>query len=320
VVVAIVGSTVGVAVLLGAGAASSTTHPAPSPSPPVVRSAPKGKMPARPAQPILGVIPTITERGQRIAMPLDPVTSSMQDLKTFDTAAALKARDCMWSLGYRAWTVNTVISADADTYQEFDPIDYLDPATVARSGYPQTLIHRAMVPSANGARAAVPTSAELHAFLGSGTTAAMANVPRGGCQDDGDRAVEGAVSSLPVNPRMLAVQAKNFAMGDDRMQHAITTWSRCMAGRGLHYSDPISAQNDPRWGLRVATTPASTLERQVAVADAGCEKSINFVGLDRALEIGYEKELLAANRAKLTTAKSIADKWVANAKAVIAKE
>jgi hypothetical protein len=314
VAVVIVGS--GAASGAGAPKAGPSIGPAPSPvaTPPGVPTEPP-----RPPEPKLSAIPHITQRGQKIAMPLAPYITSMSDLKLFDTATGLKARDCMRSLGFQSWTPNTITPGGPGTYQEFEPLDYLDPATVARSGYPQTLVDKMGKAGAHPAAAGpTPSDDGLRAFLGGAPrTRSGVAVPKGGCDGAATREVKGAVTELPVNARSLALDARTYAMGDSRMKKVFVAWSGCMARHGLHYGNPLSAQNDRRWGLRTSPTPASAVEKQVAAIDARCQNGLNLIGTFKALEIGYQKELVDADQASLKSSKAIADRWIANAKAVI---
>ncbi|WP_214409078.1 hypothetical protein [Sphaerisporangium fuscum] len=305
----------------GPAAGNPPPSPTPSASGPSVRPVetpePPGPEPTQTVSPPpLGEIPKITSR-DRVAMPLDPVMTSSSDVDLLDTAGELKARDCMRSLGFTTWTVDPVSSPSDD--KETDVLDYLPPADVSQSGYPSTLTDRSGGTSVGATSGSSLSEDALRAYTGAeSTTASGAAVPEGGCEAEGDRQLKGAVSQMPVDPRFLAVQSKFAALRDDRMQRVFATWSSCMNGRGYHYDDPMSAQTDPRWGERTPDTPATAEEKATAAADAACQAESNLVGTYKALEIAYQKQALDENKAELTTALSIFNGWVANAKSIVA--
>ncbi|WP_433515258.1 hypothetical protein ACQP2T_06340 [Nonomuraea sp. CA-143628] len=281
------------------------TTPDPSDGPPTADPLP---------EPTLGAIPVVTSRTP-MAMPLDPVMTSLSDIALLDKAGELKATDCMHSLGFTDWTPTTLGALTED--KDMDPLGYLPPADVAQSGYPSTFIDRSS--DTNASQAVSPSSDALRAYLGGeDQTAAGTAVPAGGCAAVGDTQLKGSATVLPVDPRMLAGEAMSSAMRDSRMQAVFASWSACMAGRGFQYDTPFDAQNDSRWGERTATTVAGTEEKSVAAADAACEQAINLVGHYKAVETAYQKQLLDAHRSELTTALSIFNTWVSNAKSIIA--
>jgi hypothetical protein len=322
----IVTAAAGAAILVGGSAAVGAGSPGATATPGGPSVAPNEvttTTPASPPQsvePPVGTVPKVTSR-QRIAMPLDAVMTSMSDIKQIKSATNLKARDCMRSLGFGGWTADTVTTSKPSDYQETDLLDYLDPASVAQSGYPQTLIDKGATALAQkNSSVPRPSKEELQAFTGAATrTAAGVTIPPGGCLEDGARAVKGGVADLPVDPRALAADAKFDALHDSRMQQTFAEWSACMAQSGLHYDGPISAQNDLRWGQRTAATPASTEEKNVAAIDASCQQKINLVGTYKALEIAYQQRQRNTNGSKLTEAGTIFRTWIANAKAINTK-
>lgn len=322
---AIVTAAAGAAILIGGTAAVGAGGPTATatPGPPLApnegpTSTPTGPPPSE--EPPLGTVPRVTSR-QSITMPLDDVMTSLSDNKEIVSAGNLKARDCMRSLGFAGWTANTLPASIPGDYKETDLLDYLDPAAVAQSGYPQTLTEKgAPTPAQKSSSAPSPSQEELRAFMGTAArTAAGATVPPGGCMEDGNRAVRAGVVDLPVDPRALAADAKFDALHDSRMQQTFAEWSACMARSGLHYDNPLSAQNDDRWARRTSSTPAGAEEKQVAAADAACQLKINLVGKYKALEIAYQQRQRDGNSSDLAKSMTIFRTWVANAKAINAK-
>lgn len=281
--------------------------------------------PTIPDEPPLGQIPVISRRGQHVPMPLDPYMTSMDDLKTIDDAVAISARDCMRSLGYTDWTTTTITNFQPGDYVEFDPLDYIDPVTVAKDGYPVAPNKKDSAGN-SASDASAPTREEIAAFTGSGDTThavpkAGETVPPGGCDGQGEQQIYGSVQDLPADPRGLRMEGQDSAQGDSRMQQAFATWSACMKAANMSYDSPLDAQADSRWGSRDSTTPASTEEKQTAAADATCQQKINMAGTYTALQIAYQSRLVAGNKTQLDqSAQIFHDQWLANAKELLAKE
>jgi hypothetical protein len=321
---------VGAAVMLGGGAsavasvAPSGTLPFASPSPggPSVKPRPVVPSDTSPpqAEPALGALPKITS-GQRLAMPLDSFMTSMGDIKAIDSARLIQARNCMWSLGFRDWRADTVVTSKPSDYNESDLLDYLDPSAVSRSGYPQKLVDKGASPRPGAAsKAAAPALDAMQAFIGDKPrTSTGKAVPRGGCLEQGDREVRTGSANLPTDPRALAAVARFQALRDSRTQHAFRAWNACMSQNGLNYKEPLNAQADPRWSRRAASAPASAEEKHVATIDAACQQKLNLVGTYMALEIAYQQRLLDANMSSLRASLAIFQTWVGNARTINAK-
>ncbi|WEO93433.1 hypothetical protein A6P39_005025 [Streptomyces sp. FXJ1.172] len=274
--------------------------------------------PRQVSEPALRRIPQISKRGQHLTMPIDAYQTSTKDIALIGSASDEAAHDCMRSLGYRSWTTSTLTTSDPDKGKESDLLDYLDPTTVRHSGYPNTLTVK-QASSAPRSKASNITPNALHAFLGSASrTATGASIPRGGCLREGERRVEGTTTELPADPRLLSAQAKGAALHDSRMRKAVATWSACMAQGGLRYTDPLSAQNDARWGRRPSSSAASEEEKRVAYADSRCQQKINLVGLYKALEASYEQQYINANKQNLDLSLRIFRTWVDNARKIVA--
>ncbi len=270
------------------------------------------------SEPPLGPVPAVTS-GARIAMPLDPFMTSMSDLKLIDEAANLKARDCMRSLGFSTWTADIISTSKPDGYKDSDLLEYLDPAKAAKNGFPTTLVDKEDSSSREAPSTAKPSSDAIRAFTGSEPrTGSGRAIPRGGCNGEGSDQVRLGGADLPADPRALAATAKFAAKRDSRMQSSFKSWNTCMAQQGFHYNDPLSASNDPHWGLRKAATPAGVQEKKVAAADATCQEKINLVGTYKALEIAYQKRSVDQYRTELTAALATFNKWTARAKAILA--
>ncbi len=322
------GATAAVAAPGGPGAGGASPSQAASSDVPEPLTTPHDMPPEVPPlpEPSLGAIPAVTG-GAPVAMPLDAVMTSRADIALLEKARELNAGDCMHALGFTTWRSATLSAPADDTdVKDRDVLDYLSPADAARSGYPAAFTDRSggAHPGQNAAQASggstTPAGSDaVRAYLGAeARTASGRAVPAGGCEAAGDAKLKGSTPDLPADPRRLAARAIAATMHDSRMQAVFADWSSCMAKRGFSYRTPLSAQNDPRWGERTVMTLAGDDEKSVAAADAACEQETNLVGTYKALESAYQQELLDQNQAKLKTGRAIFDRWVSDAKAVIA--
>jgi hypothetical protein len=92
-----------------------------------------------------------------------------------------------------------------------------------------------------------------------------------------------------------------------------------MAGNGLNYDHVQAARHDLKWASRTAETPADAEERRVASIDAGCQQTVNIVGLYKTVRKAYEERLVAQHKARFAESKKIFEGWLANAREILAK-
>ncbi|MEE4599593.1 hypothetical protein V2J94_48740, partial [Streptomyces sp. DSM 41524] len=75
-----------------------------------------------------------------------------------------------------------------------------------------------------------------------------------------------------------------------------------------------SAWNEKKWS---DATRAGKQEIAVAVADMGCKKKVNYLGVGIALETAYEKQVIEESAEVLEDAKDKTARWIENANQAI---
>ncbi|WP_077796903.1 hypothetical protein [Streptomyces sp. JHA26] len=123
-----------------------------------------------------------------------------------------------------------------------------------------------------------------------------AEVPAGGCAGEAGRKLseDGILGSSDAAQDL---NGKSFSATkeDPRVLAVFRSWSRCMKDKGFSYPDPLTVMNDSRFqGQR-----SNPLEIRTAVADVACKGRVNLVGIWFAVEVGYQKSLIAENRKDL---------------------
>ncbi|CUU55508.1 hypothetical protein Ga0074812_105159 [Parafrankia irregularis] len=117
-------------------------------------------------------------------------------------------------------------------------------------------------------------------------------VPADGCLGEADRAL---VRSVP-KPDDLR-RGNNLQMGtfevtkrDSRVRAVFVAWSACMKEAGYHYADPLVVAGDPAF-----TSPPSTTQIAVALADIACKARTNLVGEWFTVESAYQRRAIDAD-------------------------
>ncbi|WP_329327053.1 hypothetical protein [Streptomyces mirabilis] len=150
----------------------------------------------------------------------------------------------------------------------------------------------------------IPES-QLPVFEGSVTTYNGKVVPKGGCDEETRRKLNGGEISMQVEKTDPAVspergiqalrqQEGDRARSDPRFLSAVRSWSACMRKRGFQYRNPDESMSDPRWTPeeQTAGSPPSQREIATAAADRDCRDEVNFSGLLRLLVAHYEDEVI----------------------------
>ncbi len=101
---------------------------------------------------------------------------------------------------------------------------------------------------------------------------------------------------------------------DTRVLAAFYTWSRCMAGSGYSYKNPMDANNDRRWGAH----PSSKAEIAVALADVRCKKWTNLTAIRMAVDSAYQRAAILAHAQELRSLQERQQRQVRNAVQVLA--
>jgi hypothetical protein len=121
-------------------------------------------------------------------------------------------------------------------------------------------------------------------------------VPAGGCAGEAGRKLS-KDDKLGSSDVAQDLNGKSFSATkeDPRVLAAFTSWSRCMKDEGFSYPDPLTVMNDSRFQGQKSTP----LEIRTAVADVACKGRVNLVGIWFAVEVEYQKSLIAKNQKDL---------------------
>jgi len=150
--------------------------------------------------------------------------------------------------------------------------------------------------------------AERGALIGMARTHAGRPIPAQGCTGQARRQLSQAGVSIQRpgsgSPAALAgaLQQTSFerTQADPRVRAVFAKWARCMRSYGDHYATPFAAAADRRWINSVTPSPA---EIQTARHDISCKLRVNLLGVEFAVESGYQKAAIAAHSRALNQLK-----------------
>ncbi|MFI8948792.1 hypothetical protein ACIGO6_20030 [Streptomyces sp. NPDC053750] len=130
-----------------------------------------------------------------------------------------------------------------------------------------------------------------------GDTVNGAKVPAGGCAGEAGRELS-KDDTLGSSDVAQDLNGKSFSATkeDPRVLAVFTSWSRCMKDKGFSYPDPLAVMNDSRFQGQKSTP----LEIRTAVADVDCKGRVNLVGVWFAVEVDYQKSLIAKEQKDLS--------------------
>lgn len=131
------------------------------------------------------------------------------------------------------------------------------------------------------------------------------DVPDGGCAGLADRTVHGDRAAEVQRGYDLVARLRGEAFdrsrSDPRVAAVNRRWSSCMRSTGFTYRDPDAAIEDARWDLLSAGP--SRAEVAVATADISCKLRTNVLGVNFAVETGYENAAIDAHARELAKAR-----------------
>ncbi|WP_328562431.1 hypothetical protein [Streptomyces coelicoflavus] len=122
-------------------------------------------------------------------------------------------------------------------------------------------------------------------------------VPAAGCAGEAGRELS-KEETLGSSDLAQDLNGKSFsATKEDRqVLAAFKSWSQCMKDKGFSYPDPLTVMSDSRFQGQKSTP----LEIRTAVADVACKGRVNLVGIWFAVEVEYQKSLIAKEKKDLT--------------------
>ncbi|RCG16798.1 hypothetical protein DQ384_40070 [Sphaerisporangium album] len=268
----------------------------------------------QPPEPVIGPVLRITS-DERVALPLDPYMSSMEELKVLALAQQAQAVACMRALGFTRWVDGTVRNWDEHSFLESDFYEYLDPEKVRAEGYPRRKFDPELMTRIRTAPKRAATADEMGAFSGyAERTESGKTVPPGGCDGQARAKVYGDMR-LPVDARSLSADSETRARTDSRVRAAVAGWRACVARDGLDYSDPFLLAEHARQPS--GDGPASDEEKRVAGIDATCQNDVNLTGIYKTVQIAIQKIQVEENRDKLIESRAIFAQRVEAARALL---
>lgn len=284
--------------------ASSTSHSAPSDPVPELR---------------IGAVPTIRSAAD-ISLPIDEywVPAADQNLVLHAEHEAMVTCMARFGLDWEARVIE--VEAEGFPYDRLFGITDLD--EVERYGYHapggggpvnDDGSMRDPVKEAN----TVPITEEQDAVSSGLTERTEVNgipIPAGGCIAEARSRVgtqnDPVLELTEATIGYGAIQADR----DPRVLEAFERWSRCMAASGHAYATPWDANNDPSW----ATSAATTKEIDVAIADIGCQRESNLLGLRVAVAAAWQREYMRAHEDEFLAMKATIARQREAARAILA--
>ncbi|OJF11634.1 hypothetical protein [Couchioplanes caeruleus] len=264
-----------------------------------------------PALPAVSRIP-VPSAGVAAPLPLDDYWPSPEQEDTLIRAKRLIADKCMADFGLDLSGL-PAFPPSAMTMTRLRRAQLLDETLASRYGYhydryPEAPTQDGPGDRSSGGPAQRPDPAAVQVFLGRTREYGGRAVPAGGCRDraegeltrgapwpDPQPGPEGVLSmrdevSLENFLLGLRYQAYESALRDPRLEEAADRWSSCMARSGYRYPHPAAAVEDKRWDTdgKDITRP----ETDAATTDVRCRVTVNYLGIQEALQAAYETRLV----------------------------
>jgi hypothetical protein len=128
-------------------------------------------------------------------------------------------------------------------------------------------------------------------------------IPVGGCSGRARREVTGVDEIDPDRVAdAITVTMWERSKTDTRVVKVVRAWSDCMQRSGYRYASPLDAGVDhPEW---LQSPSAGAAEIRTAVADVGCKRSTNLIGVWFTVESAYERLAIQPHLPELTDAKN----------------
>jgi hypothetical protein len=231
-----------------------------------------------------------------ITLPLDAYEQiSIQQQGILNDAVVLLTQRCMAARGF----VYTAQAQDSDSLASIQEIENtglgLTSLTQAQTyGYRTSQAHSGQLGTGSSGSAAEPDLGSAIKQHGTGWANALDGPGRGGragCLVTVLSQLEGpGQSDLALS---LAYQAEQWTRTDPRLSAASQAWSRCMAHRGLSYSNPLAAAQH-RWPKLPSRTEIAT-----AIADVTCKTQTNLVNTWQSIDAAYQQALVNRNPIQL---------------------
>ncbi|PKV84341.1 hypothetical protein [Streptomyces sp. TLI_146] len=249
-------------------------------------------------------------------LPLTAYRPTGAEYTRIEEAKADLTRQCMEGLGFTGFQPAPVQSLGpgrdgADAMEDLDDLRYgtYDSTQAANNGYkPEFVVNRTnafvdhpappdrspdewlALTGTKKERSDAPQSGLAAPRLKSGAT-----VPYGGCIYQSLQKVTGGkpvIADLVIN---LSGQSFKSSLEDRRVKGAFADWSSCMKSKGYSYTDPMKANDDPKFSAKNATAA----EIETAKADVACKNKVDLIKTWNSVDVEIQKRLIQEHSAEL---------------------
>jgi hypothetical protein len=263
-----------------------------------------GARPAEPSKvPQEFTVPNFGLEAKRLVFPFDAYKFSPAETMTLEVADDLLVRDCMRARDL-AWTA---LPGPPDS--ESEPphrrrYGVIEPALAGVFGY-----H--VAPD----RPAVATRKKDDVTRRENASAKVQEAADQ-CLDQTQEKIAAGVPEADAaffNERIFA--SFDASQRDEKVLKVFRAWSRCMAGEGFDYPDPLTAITDERW----QTKRPSAQEIRTAQADVRCKERTGLVAVWAAAETRIQNDVVRNHPEKFRVLKAVKDQHLAAAHRIIAR-
>ncbi|MGW1071603.1 hypothetical protein [Streptomyces sp. NPDC002537] len=308
----------------------STPSPAHSPE----QSTPEHKAVTNPE--VSKDLDTIARKGGNVpdlSLPIMSYRLSGNELAQVGQAKNSLVQQCMKELGFSDFkpAAAQLSGSGSDDLLELDDLRYgtYNAGQAAKTGYKPDFVASGRNKFANPPAEPERTDEEWLALTGTpkersdgrqGLSAkpklrSGLTVPEGGCLGESATKLTGGQQVIPNIVQRLNGESYRASMKDPRVKQAFGKWSECMKTKGYSYSDPMQANDDPRFASNVS----SAEEIKTATADVACKTSVNLVGIWHSAEVDIQKQLIQKNSDALAQVKKSKESLLASATAASSK-
>ncbi|MER8184229.1 hypothetical protein [Kitasatospora sp. NPDC094015] len=267
-------------------------------------------------EPAVAAVPT-PPNAATLRLPLQDYIPDAEQLNRLDRAQRILTDQCMHRYGF-AFLVPELPQSPSGEGENARRYGLYDPQAAAASGYstheedrPQKPPMPSLEPAASlvlggtgrvDARTMPKNQQEAErSGAGDGEVNGL-KVPIGGCRREAYLRLWAptAAAGDPMKVQELDADAYDRSRQDSRVVKATEQWSACMAEQGYHARNPVSPQAELGLAPDQFAGPAGIA---AAVADVGCKRRTNLVGIWYAVESAYQRNLMDRNAELLQAAR-----------------
>ncbi|MET9365229.1 hypothetical protein ABZX93_30555 [Streptomyces sp. NPDC006632] len=258
--------------------------------------------------------------GSAFELPLTDYRPTGAEYTRINQARSELARQCMEGLGFKKFQPAPVQSLGpgangVDAMEDLDDLRYgtHDAEQAGTYGYkPEFVVKRTngfVAPPAAPKRspeewlALTGTKEERSDAVQNGLTAPKlqngTTVPYGGCLNEGLKKVTDGKPVIADLVTRLDGQSYKASLEDSGVKKVFAAWSSCMKGKGYSYSDPMKANDDPKF----AQSSITEAEKATATADVACKSNVDLIGVWNSAEVKIQTRLIQEHRQELAQIK-----------------